>query len=133
MQSWAPILLNDDDDDVIHERKLQLTAAVRWLLNVRAAIPGVANGIAKGIVYESLFLVECMLMSRLMPAYVSWKQVCLESLSLLFPNLLKDSLQDLLERKNLFPGEGSKHKMRLVLEWHSCCGSERRKSKRDLS
>ena len=117
VQSWAPILLNDDNNDMIHARKLQLTAAVRWLLNVRAAIPGVANGIAKkGIIYESLFLVKCMLMSRLMPAYVSWKQVCLESLSLLFPNLLKDSLQDLLERKNLFPGEGSKHKMRLVLD-----------------
>ena len=118
LQSWAPVLLQDSDEGQEgHERKLELLGAVRWLLNVRAALPGDSDVLpCRGVVYDSMFLVRCLLMSRLMPAYVSWKEVCVHSLKLLFPDLLKDSLKHLLESKHLFPGEGSKHKMRLVLD-----------------
>ena len=118
LQSWAPVLLQDrDEGHEGRERKLELLGAVRWLLNVRAALPGDSDVLpSRSVVYDSMFLVRCLLMSRLMPAYVSWKEVCIHSLQLLFPDLLKDSLKYLLESKHLFPGEGSKRKMRLVLD-----------------
>ena len=114
LQCWAPVLLQDDVND---QRKLELLGAVRWLANVRAALPGDHMTIFQSkLLYGSLFLVRCVLMTRLMPSYVNLKEVALESLSLLFPNLLKDSLEHLWNSKHLFPGEGSKHKMRLVLD-----------------
>ncbi|CAE7555177.1 unnamed protein product [Symbiodinium sp. KB8] len=66
--------------------------------------------------YSSLFLVRCLLMNRLLPAYVPWKQLCVDAITLLFPNLLRDAVPRLLENKHLFPGEGSKHKIRLILD-----------------
>ena len=103
LQSWAPVLLQDSDEGHEgRERKLELLGAVRWLLNVWAALPGDSDVLpSRSVVYDSMFLVRCLLMSRLMPAYVSWKEVCIHSLQLLFPDLLKDSLKYLLE--HLFP------------------------------
>ncbi|CAE7788549.1 unnamed protein product [Symbiodinium sp. CCMP2592] len=114
LQCWAPVLLRDDVDD---QRKLELVGAIRWLANVRAALPGDHLAISRPkLLYGSLFLVRCMLMTRLMPSYINLKEVALGSLQLLFPNLLKDSLEHLWNSKHLFPGEGSKHKMRLALD-----------------
>ena len=114
LQSWAPVLLEADHDN---QRRLELTGAIRWLLNVRAALPGDHMGMPRErAIYGSLFLIRSMLMTRLMPAYVCLKEICVEALRLLFPNLLKDSLRHVLQNERLFPGEGSKHKMRLFLD-----------------
>ena len=113
LQSWAPVLLREDDEN--HQREIELSSAVQWLLDVRAGLP--QDGMPTGkYIYSSLFLVRCLLMSRLLPAYVSWKQLCMDALTLLFPNLLRDAVPRLLENKHLFPSEGSKHKIRLVLD-----------------
>ena len=87
------------------------------MLNVRAALPSEHAGIPQEkVLYGSLFMLRCMFLTRLMPAYVCLKGICVEALRLLFPNLLKDSLHHVLQNKRLFPGEGSKHKMRLAMD-----------------
>ena len=74
IQSWAPVLLQHDDAN--RQTEIELIGAVRWLLNVRAALPGDPISVPRsGVVYNSLFLVRSLLMTRLLPAYVSWKEL----------------------------------------------------------
>ncbi|CAE7769716.1 gltB [Symbiodinium sp. CCMP2592] len=80
LQCWAQVLLRDDVDD---QRKLELLGAIRWLANVRAALPGDHLAVPRPkLLYGSLFLVRCMLMTKLMPSYVNLKEIALESLRL---------------------------------------------------
>ena len=67
-------------------------------------------------IYSLLFLVRCLLMSRLVPAYVPLKEICINALQLLYPHLLAGTLDSLLQSKHLFPSNSNKHLLRLVLD-----------------
>ena len=121
LRSWAPSLLRErpDDDDVQPE----IESVVQWLLNIRAAL--VSSGhrchdrelLGTRKVFQSVFLVRCMLLTRLIPAYIPLKEICVPALQLLLPNLLSQATIDrLMAAKNLFPGGSSRHMLRLVLD-----------------
>ena len=118
LRAWAPVLVREhpgQESSAETERCLQ--DAVQWLVNVRSALPGQqlpASGSKR--MYSSLFLVKCMLMSRLVPSYVNLKELCLNAMDLLFPSLLRSVIDDLADSKHAFPGKSSKHVMRLVLD-----------------
>lgn len=118
LRAWAPVLVREhpgQESSAETERCLQ--DAAQWLVNVRSALPGQhlpASGSKR--MYSSLFLVKCMLMSRLVPSYVNLKELCLNAMDLLFPSLLRCVIDDLADSKHVFPGKSSKHVMRLALD-----------------
>ena len=112
LRSWAPGVLRErpDADDVQPETE----SVVQWLLNIRAAL--VSSGdrchdrelLGTRKVFQSVFLVRCMLLTRLMPAYIPLKEICVPALQLLLANLLSQATVDrLMASKNLFPGGSS--------------------------
>lgn len=66
--------------------------------------------------YTSLYLVKCMLMARLLPAYICTKQLCIDAVLALFPNLLAEPVAHILKQKHVFPSKSAKRTMRLVLD-----------------
>eukprot|EP00435_Cladocopium_sp_Y103_P050317 s774_g15.t1 len=100
------------------EAELEFQGAISWLRDVMAALPGghEANLIRSKNAYTSLFLVKSMLMTRLLPAYVSTKQLCIDAVQSLFPHLLAQPVAQILNQKHVFPSKGSKHAMRLILD-----------------
>ena len=118
IQAWAPKILQTCDDENRLDLQLQLYAAARWILNVMANLPRRDKAVVnqRKNIYSSLFLVRSILATRLIPSYVCMKTVCLEVIGLLFPNLLDQPLEDLMQSKHLFPSDSSKSAMRLFLD-----------------
>lgn len=119
IQSWASkILPACSDEEEVVDLRCQLHSAVRWIFNIIGNLPRTdrAAVIHNKRIYSSVFLVRNMLATRLIPSYVSMRNLCNDILPLLFPNLLEKPLQDLMASKHLFPSEGSKHEIRLFMD-----------------
>ena len=113
LQAWC-VQISEQTD----EQREEFQGAVAWLRNVMSALPGdhESNWVRSKNAYTSLFLVKSMLMTRLLPAYVSSKQLCIDAVLALFPNLLAEPVAEILKQKHVFPSKGSKHAMRLILD-----------------
>lgn len=115
LQTWhAQISLQGDAANEQEDNNLSLDfqGAISWLRNVKSALPGdhQKNWVRSKNVYTSLFLVKSMLMTRLLPAYVCSKQLCIDAVLALFPNLMAEPVA------HVFPSKGSKRAMRLILD-----------------
>lgn len=113
---WCQLSQHDNAEE--EEARVEFQGAISWLRNVMAALPGDhgTNLIRSKNAYTSLFLVKSMLMTRLLPAYVSTKQLCIDAVLALFPHLLAEPVAQILKQKHVFPSKGSKHAMRLILD-----------------
>lgn len=112
--SWPHFASDEASAELVHsedaaeeqlERQLEFQGAVSWLRHVMSALPGdheASWGRSKNA-YTSLYLVKCMLMTRLLPAYICTKQLCIDAVLALFPNLLAEPVAHILKQKHVFP------------------------------
>lgn len=119
IQSWAPKILQAcADEEELLDLKCQFHSALAWILDVMVNLPRKDKAAIskKKEIYSSVFLVRTMLATRLIPSYVCMKQVATEVIGMLFPTLMDQPLEALLQSKHLFPSDSSKHAMRLFLD-----------------
>ena len=117
VQDMCPAALQQLTVQEAVEKRLEMAGAVSWLRNILANLPGDAfRSHRSARLYQSVFLVKSMLMSRLVPSYVCLKELSVNALQLMFPSLLDTAAKDLLNAKHVFPSAGSKHALRLCLD-----------------
>eukprot|EP00969_Alexandrium_andersonii_P341717 15104161-Alexandrium_andersonii.AAC.1 len=64
----------------------------------------------------ALQLIQSILMTRLVPSTVSLKQVCLDAMQIVFPNLLKPLVERLMESDHVAPSKAQMQLTRLTVD-----------------
>jgi hypothetical protein len=122
LKTWAPLILANFENDDLEEQRLQLEYCITWLQNVSSNLPEMdclydpVFQKLNGRVYSSLFMVKVMLLTQLVPSSVNLKKMFVETISLLFPNLMSNVCQDLIRHPNVVPVKSQRHFARLLLD-----------------
>lgn len=117
LQRWAPTILQACGESESFAIEQQLLGSAEWQ-SFMAAIPGREPFLPRRQkrIYDSIVLVRVMLFTRLVPSHVPLKELCIEALQVVCPDLLRGAIQDLLESQHLMMSASSKHRMRLFLD-----------------